>query len=450
MPQNRSAQPTAHPVAPAATPVDGVAGPSNAAKPIGMATLPRSLAMQVFAAFALAYFMSALVRTITATLSPTLRVEFGLSAGDLGLLAGGYFLGFAMTQLPLGKWLDTHGPRKVILCFLSVAVLGCIAFATATSFAGLLVARMLCGAGVSACLMAPLTAYRRWFRPEAQLRANSWMLMTGSLGMVASTLPVQWLLPQTGWRPMFVGLALLLALSIVVLAWRLPVWQPATPAPPASPQWAQGGGYRGIWQDRYFRRQVGAGFFCYGGLIAIQTLWAGPWMVQVSGYTPVQAATGLFWINLSMLGTFWTWGMVTPYLTRKGWGADRLIAWGLPLGLLALAIICTAGHAAQWWAFALYCVASSVISLAQPAIGMAFPQALVGRALSAYNLVIFSGVFVVQWSIGLLIDLFTAQGLGTENAYRAALGVVFVCSLGAYLRFVLDNKSTPGLPVPAT
>ena len=105
------------------------------------ATLPRNLAIQVFAAFALAYFLSALVRTITATLSPTLRVEFGLNAGDLGLLAGGYFLGFAATQLPLGTWLDTHGPRKVILCFLSVAVLGCVAFAMATSFGGLLLAQ---------------------------------------------------------------------------------------------------------------------------------------------------------------------------------------------------------------------------------------------------------------------------------------------------------------------
>ena len=37
--------------------------------------------------------------------------------------------------------------------------------------------------------MAPLTAYRRWFNPQTQLRANSWMLMSGSVGMVASTFP---------------------------------------------------------------------------------------------------------------------------------------------------------------------------------------------------------------------------------------------------------------------
>jgi hypothetical protein len=47
--------------------------------------------------------------------------------------------------------------------------------------------------GVGVCLMAPLTGYRRWFDPATQLRSNSWTLMTGSLGMLSSTLPVQWL-----------------------------------------------------------------------------------------------------------------------------------------------------------------------------------------------------------------------------------------------------------------
>ena len=48
-------------------------------------------AVWVFVAFATAYFLSALLRAITATLSPTLSTEFGLQARDLGLLAGGYF-----------------------------------------------------------------------------------------------------------------------------------------------------------------------------------------------------------------------------------------------------------------------------------------------------------------------------------------------------------------------
>ena len=44
-------------------------------------------AVWVFLAFAAAYFCSALVRAITATLSPVLTQEFSLQARDLGLLA---------------------------------------------------------------------------------------------------------------------------------------------------------------------------------------------------------------------------------------------------------------------------------------------------------------------------------------------------------------------------
>ena len=396
----------------------------------------RSMAVQVFLAFALAYFLSALIRAMTATLAPTLRLEFSLTAGDLGLLAGGYFLGFALTQLPLGRWLDKHGPKKVILCFLAVAVAGCIAFALAPNFVGLLLARILCGVGVSACLMAPLTAYRLWFQPASQLRANSWMLMTGSLGMVASTLPVQWLLPQIGWRWMFGGLAILVLIAMAVLAWRLPPPQKAPLGPEKQSFLA---GYGHIWAHPQFRRHAWMGFFSYGGLLAMQTLWAGPWLVQVSGQTAEQAATGLFWINVCMLITFWAWGSLNPALSARGWHANMLIARGMPLSLVMMAVICWQGDQVHWWHWALFCVASSFMSLAQPAVAMVFPSAQAGRALAAYNLVIFSGVFVVQWGIGLAIDAFKAGGMLTPTAFRAAMAVFLICATAGYLRFVLDN-----------
>ena len=85
--------------------------------------LPKRQAIVVFIAFAFAYFLSTLIRAITATLSPTLTLELGLQARDLGLLAGGYFLGFAAMQLPMGKWLDAYGPKRVILSLLHIALL---------------------------------------------------------------------------------------------------------------------------------------------------------------------------------------------------------------------------------------------------------------------------------------------------------------------------------------
>lgn len=405
-------------------------------------TLPTRLGVAVFLAFAFAYFFSALLRAITATLSPVLTQELGLSAQDLGLLAGAYFLGFSLTQLPLGRWLDRHGPRHVILLFLSVAVLGCLVFAWAESFSGLLLARVLGGVGVSACLMAPLTGYRRWYSPTVQLRTNSWMLMTGSLGMLAATLPVQWLMPLWGWRALFVGLALSLALAMLGIRCAVPAWTP-TPNLAAAPG---AGGYAAIWRRRYFWRMTPIGFFSYGGMVAIQTLWAGPWMTQVAGWSALEAATGLFLINLCMLCSFLLWGWITPGLARRGIHANRLIAWGLPVSLVTIATLVLAGpalgrHSAL--VLALFCVGSTFVSLAQPAVGMAFAPHLAGRALSAYNLVIFAGIFVVQWGIGLGVDWVQGLGGSRAQAYQVALGVLGLCSLMSWLFFLLFRTDNP-------
>lgn len=398
-----------------------------------MSLLARRQAIVVFLAFAVAYFLAALLRAITATLAPTLAQEFALRAGDLGLLAGGYFLGFAATQLPMGQWLDRYGPRAVLLGFLGVAVVGCLAFSAATGFSGLLAGRVLFGAGVSACLMAPLTGYRRWLGPMAQLRANSWMLMTGSFGMVASTLPVQWLLPVTGWRPLFWGLAALLVLSMGLLAACVPRW----PAPVTAGGESSGDrGYGAVWRHPYFQRLAPLGFFTYGGMVAIQTLWAGPWMLRVASYTPLEAATGLFGINAAMLCTFWVWGLASPWLLRRFGGADPIMAAGLPLPLLVLAGILFAGESAGAGAWALYCVSCTFVSLSQPAVAMAFPQELAGRALSAFNLVIFAGVFVVQWGIGLAVDAALALGFDTVPAFQAAMAGYLACGVAAYAWFL--------------
>lgn len=404
--------------------------------------LPRRAAVWVFVAFASAYFLSTLLRAITATLSPMLTLDFGLQARDLGLLAGGYFFGFSLTQLPMGHWLDRYGPKKVVLSFLGVAVVGCLAFAWATNFYGLLLARVFIGVGVSACLMAPLTGYRRWLALENQQRANSWMLMTGAFGMLASTLPVQWLLPIVGWRWIFVGLAVSIVLSMALMARQVPKWQRQTSVDEVAPAEPVGilASYKLVWQHPYFRRLTPMGFFNYGGFVAMQTLWAGPWMVKVAGYTPLEAATGLFWLNVCMLITFWLWGLYTPALNKRGYGANQLMTYGVPLNFCVQIYIIWAGAEAGAMHWALFCISSSFVALAQPAVGMAFPAAVAGRALSAYNLVLFLGVFVVQWGMGLMIDAFKAYGLTEPMAFQSAMAVYFVCCLAAYAYF-LKHKS---------
>jgi hypothetical protein len=143
-----------------------------------------------------------------------------------------------------------------------------------------------------------------------------------------------------------------------------------------------------------------------------------------------------------MLCTFWSWGMLNPWLARRGLGTDRLIAAGLPLSFIALAAIIVAGPAAGAGAWALFCMTSTFVSLAQPAVGMVFPAAVAGRALSAFNLMIFGGVFVIQWGIGLLIDGFSAVGLKEVDSFRAAMAVFLGCGVISYGYFLLAKDNS--------
>jgi hypothetical protein len=113
------------------------------------------------------------------------------------------------------------------------------------------------------------------------------------------------------------------------------------------------------------------------------------------------------------------------------------------LSLLVLAAIIVAGPRAGAGAWALFCITSTFVSLSQPAVGMVFTSALAGRALSAYNLVIFGGVFVVQWGIGLLVDAFAAFGLAEVASFRAAMGVFLACCVASYGYFLMGKSHNP-------
>jgi predicted MFS family arabinose efflux permease len=297
------------------------------------------------------------------------------------------------------------------------------------------------GMGLAAGLMAPLTCYRARLSDAMQLRANSWMLMTGSLGMLASTLPVQWLLPVWGWRGLFWALAALLLVAMAVIALAVP----RDEQPDARAPQEQAGGYRTIVLHPAFLRNAPAGFFVYGGLIAVQTLWAGPWLTRVAGFTPEQSAAGLFAINLSMLFAFMAWGALMPRLVQRGWSAHRIMVIGLPANLLLMGWIVLSPTPAGAWTWAAWCVSCTFVSLGQPSVAQAFSKERAGRALSAFNLVIFVGVFSVQWLVGLGIDLARSLGLSEGAAFRATFAVFLGCCVLAYAWLVLFRAR----PAPA-
>ena len=398
--------------------------------------LAKSKAITIFLVFALGYFISTLLRAITATISPELVSEFNLSSGELGLLGGGYFLGFASVQIPLGFLLDSKGPRKIVSYFLSLSIVGLILFSTAQNLSMLLISRVLIGVGVGACLMGPLTAYRIWFQDETQQRANSWMLMVGAIGMLSSSLPVQYFLPLIGWRSIFLILALLTLFCIILIIIFIPKWETES----IKNEKFNENKLSTVWKNSLFKSLIPMGFFSYGGLFAIQTLWAGPWMIRVAGYTPEESAQGLFFIYFAMLVSFFCWGYFVPKFSKNINDAIRLLKFGAPISLMVLAIIIYLGPKAGSIHWAIFIVSSIFLSLTQPAVGMAFSLSNAGKALTSFNLLIFIGAFFMQWIIGLIIDAGMSLNFTEIISFKLAMLFVLVTSLLSYLFFIMKLK----------
>ncbi|MFP5405463.1 MAG: MFS transporter [Gammaproteobacteria bacterium] len=384
--------------------------------------LPFGLAVRVFAAFAGSYFMSYGLRTINAMIAPELLTDFGLTNAQLGSLSSAYFLGFAALQLPLGIWLDRFGSRRVDAALLLVAAAGSVMFAMAINLAMLWIGRALIGAGVAGALMCSLRAFRFWYPAERQQQLAAWMLVSGALGALATTVPVQMALPVIGWRSLFwIAAALLVAASAKI--WFVLPPEPITPRVAGESSWA---GYLTVFSEPYFWRFGIASLAIQSTFIAFQSLWIGPWFRQVLDMDLAQSGRALFLLNLVLTFSYLTLGWSVPHLTRRGWSTLSLIKVGTILLLGIETAIALAGGPLAWLLWLALALVAPVYTLVTTHVSLSFPERLTGRAFTGYNLVLFCGMFATQWLFGVLVDALGGaahEGQGFRYALLAWVGV---------------------------
>lgn len=404
-------------------------------------TLRGVLAARVFLCFALGYLLSYGLRSINAVIAPALMDEMSLSNADMGLLSSAYFVAFGSLQLPLGIWLDKYGPRRTESALLVVAAIGAAVFATSDSLTGLWIGRALIGIGVSACLMAAFKAYRLWFAPEQQSQLASWMLVAGTAGALTATVPVTMALPEIGWRGIFwvVAALLLMVSAAIFLSLRGVERRFAAAASDAPAGAGDDGGYRRIFKRPYFRRMASLGMFNQGVFVALQTLWAGPWMTTVLGKSQQQASEILFMLNLALMGAYLALGWAAPRLMARGVDPHRLIAFGIVGMVLAQTAMLFTQSEHAWMLWLLLAVCVPVTTLVQSYLALSFPAALAGRANSAYNLMLFVGAFATQWGFGVVADGLKASGLGAVDAFRFTLAIAVAVQTASLIYFVASK-----------
>jgi MFS family permease len=395
------------------------------------------LALRLFLPFAAGYFMSYLLRNVNAVMAPELTRELGLSAADLGLLTSAYLLTFGAFQLPLGVLLDRYGPRRVEAVLLLIAAAGTVGFAFGTSLGELALARAAIGLGVSACLMAAFKALADWFPVERLPALNGAMMVAGGLGALAATLPLTWAAPLLGREGLFLILAALTVLAALGI-YSTPEKRTTAASGTLAEQLQE---LVSVWRSRAFWRYAPMTATAVGGFVALQGLWAVPWLMEVSGQTREAAAFHMLLTTIAMVCGFLLMATAIDPLRRRGVAPGRVLALNNAAGLAVMVWITWGGGNTQllWFLLAMF---FAVGNLAYAELTSRFAPALAGRVNTALNLVTFVGAFALQWSYGVLLDALTAAGWSLASAHRAAF-VTLLAMQAAGLAWFLWSKEKP-------
>jgi len=379
---------------------------------------------------------------VNAIISPDLVRTFGLDASDLGLLTSAYFLTFALFQPLLGVLLDRFGPRRVEGALLLVAAAGSLVFAWSNNTFFLIAGRALIGLGVSACLMAGFQANALWFPPRRLAGLNGWVLAGGGVGVVFSTAPVEWALQWIDWRTLFTVFAGAFAITSALIFALVPERRGPSAHATTSDQ------FKGFWQiglTREFWRIAPLSMISQSTFMALQGLWAASWMKDVGGQGRDQIAHHLLLAAIGMVAGHMTMGNLATRLQRAGIAPSYPVGIGVGIAILVHASL-AAGYlgtqSAIWLLFGFLGTAGTVNFAI---LSQAFPVSMAGRTNTALNLLVFVASFLVQWGIGIMINLYpTGGGSYAPEGYTIAIGVTVVLQVAALFWFFRGITASPG------
>ena len=286
------------------------------------------------------FFLSQFYRAANAVIADQLLFDLSLDTRGLGLVSAAFFYAFALTQIPISMFLDRIGPRYMMTGLSLLGIMGALIFALADSMAMGLLGRILLGVGMACNLMGTLKLLTTWFKPATFATLTGVVFSIGTLGNMAATVPMVFLVDAIGWREAFMAIAgvnLLLVIALYAVVRNGPNGKVHMPPPIPKGEQKLLSGLMTLFKNRaYWIISLGS-FISYGIYAAFQTLWAGPYLTEVMGLSVMNAGHVIFLMNLGAIagGPVWGWVSDNILYTRKWVVAGGLVVLVFIMLLLA-------------------------------------------------------------------------------------------------------------------
>ena len=167
----------------------------------------------IFAATCSLFLLSQFYKTSIAVITPQLMADLALDTKGISLMSAIFFYTFALTQIPMGIYLDHIGPRITMTVLSLLAVAGVLIFAGSNSLSVSVLGRALLGVGMACNLMGSFKLITLWFNPMRFATLSAVVVSVGTMGNIVSTTPLVLLENAMGWRLVFILFAISTSLS---------------------------------------------------------------------------------------------------------------------------------------------------------------------------------------------------------------------------------------------
>lgn len=155
--------------------------------------------------------------------APGITKEWGIERSALGVVLSAELVGMGFGSILLGGMADRFGRKRAMLLCLLFMTGGMYLASTASGVSAMIVFRFLTGVGIGGMLTATNAVTAETSNTTFRRTAIAAYVAGYPLGaIVGGIVASEWLLPDHGWRAIFLFGAIVTAMLIPVIAWLVP------------------------------------------------------------------------------------------------------------------------------------------------------------------------------------------------------------------------------------